>query len=204
MTQSLRSVLVVDDDEEIRDLLARYLSGQGFDVRVAPDRRQLLAALEIGGVDLVVLDVMLPDGSGIEICRDLRGQGSMVPIILLTALKEDVDRIVGLEVGADDYLGKPFNPRELAARIRAVLRRQTIGLQRDSLDRGVPFRGLYDRTCAAARPHGRRRGNRVHRGRIRSSSRVGGTSQDAFSRASNCWIFAGRQPTRSTARSTCS
>ncbi|WP_428351994.1 response regulator [Lichenifustis flavocetrariae] len=114
---------MVDDDEEIRSLLARYLVTQGFGVRVASDRRGLHQVLERDGVDLVVLDVMLPDGSGIEICRDLRAHGSTVPIILLTALKEEVDRIIGLEVGADDYLGKPFNPRELAARIRAVLRR---------------------------------------------------------------------------------
>jgi DNA-binding response OmpR family regulator len=134
--------VVADDDAEIQDLLGRYLAGQGFDVRAAPDRRALLAALANGGVDLVVLDVMLPDGSGLEICRDLRGQGSVVPIILLTALKEDVDRIVGLEVGADDYLGKPFNPRELVARIRAVLRRQTGGLQRDALDRAYRFEGF--------------------------------------------------------------
>ena len=75
-------------------------------------------------VDLIVLDVMLPDGSGLDACRDLRAQRSNVPIILLTALKEDVDRIIGLEIGADDYLGKPFNPRELIARVRAVLRRR--------------------------------------------------------------------------------
>jgi DNA-binding response OmpR family regulator len=121
--QDLPSILVVDDDEEIRDLLARYLTTQSFHVSTARDRKSLLAAVDQRNVDLVVLDVMLPDGSGIEICRELRARGTSTPIILLTALKEEVDRIVGLEVGADDYLGKPFNPRELAARIRAVLRR---------------------------------------------------------------------------------
>lgn len=139
--QNLPLILVVDDDEEIRDLLARYLSTQSFRVQVAADRRQCMQRLESTGVDLVVLDVMLPDGSGIEICRDLRAKGMSVPIILLTALKEDIDRIVGLEVGADDYLGKPFNPRELAARIRAVLRRR-IAPREASSARSYRFEGF--------------------------------------------------------------
>lgn len=116
-------ILIVDDDLEIRKLLGRYLSEQGFRVTLASDKRTLNAALESNHIKLIVLDVMLPDGSGLDICRDLRAEDSAVPIILLTALKEDADRIIGLEIGADDYLGKPFNPRELAARIRAVLRR---------------------------------------------------------------------------------
>ncbi|MDQ2082752.1 response regulator transcription factor [Xanthobacteraceae bacterium Astr-EGSB] len=116
-------ILVVDDDLEIRKLLARYLQEQGFRVQLASkcaDVRERIAAHQI---DLIVLDVMLPDGSGLDLCRDLRATRCRIPIILLTALKEDVDRIIGLEIGADDYLGKPFNPRELVARIRAVLRR---------------------------------------------------------------------------------
>ena len=117
-------ILIVDDDLQIRKLLGRYLAEQGFRVTLASDKRTLNAALESNDIKLIVLDVMLPDGSGLEICRDMRTQKSLIPIILLTALKEDVDRIIGLEIGADDYLGKPFNPRELAARIRAVLRRQ--------------------------------------------------------------------------------
>lgn len=115
-------ILVVDDDEEIRKLLSRYLQTQGCRVTTAASARELKERLESAKPDLVVLDVMLPDGSGVDICRDIR-KGSGVPIILLTALKEDVDRIIGLEIGADDYVGKPFNPRELVARIRAVLRR---------------------------------------------------------------------------------
>src|SRR5262249_7083476 len=115
-------ILVVDDDEEIRSLLGRYLARQGFRVSLAADRRELMARLEAANIQLIVLDVLLPDGSGLDICRDLRARSS-IPIILLTALKEDVDRIIGLEIGADDYLGKPFNPRELVARIRAILRR---------------------------------------------------------------------------------
>jgi two-component system OmpR family response regulator len=118
-------ILIVDDDLQIRKLLGRYLAEQGFRVTLASDRRTLMAALESNDIKLIVLDVMLPDGSGLEICRNMRSENVPIPIILLTALKEDVDRIIGLEIGADDYLGKPFNPRELAARIRAVLRRQS-------------------------------------------------------------------------------
>lgn len=122
-------ILIVDDDLQIRKLLGRYLAEQGFRITLASDRRTLEAALESNDIKLIVLDVMLPDGSGLDICRDMRAENSPIPIILLTALKEDVDRIIGLEIGADDYLGKPFNPRELAARIRAVLRRQNDGGQ---------------------------------------------------------------------------
>lgn len=122
--QNTPHVLVVDDDLEIRKLLGRYLTSQEFRVTLASDRRTFSEALTLNEISLIVLDVLLPDGSGLEICRDLRLTGSRIPIILLTALKEDVDRILGLEFGADDYLGKPFNPRELVARIRAVLRRK--------------------------------------------------------------------------------
>jgi len=122
--QSQPHILVVDDDREIRTLLGRYLDGQGFRVSVAADRRECEQKLGSGQFDLIVLDVMLPDGSGLDICRSLRDRKPLIPVILLTALKEDVDRIVGLELGADDYLGKPFNPRELIARVRAVLRRR--------------------------------------------------------------------------------
>jgi two-component system phosphate regulon response regulator OmpR len=116
-------VLVVDDDLEIRKLLARYMLEQGFRVQLASKCADVRERIVTDHIDLIVLDVMLPDGSGLDLCRDLRTMRSRIPIILLTALKEDVDRIIGLEIGADDYLGKPFNPRELVARIRAVLRR---------------------------------------------------------------------------------
>lgn len=121
--QTSPHIAVVDDDPQIRKLLARYLDGQGFRVSLAQDRRSFEGLLATAQIDLVVLDVLLPDGSGLDICRDLQGQRGHPPVILLTALKEDIDRIIGLELGADDYLGKPFNPRELVARIRAVLRR---------------------------------------------------------------------------------
>jgi two-component system OmpR family response regulator len=123
--QTSPHILVVDDDPEIRRLLGRYLDSQNFRVTLAADRRDCEEAIAAGRIDLVVLDVMLPDGSGLEICRDLRQRRAHLPVILLTALKEDVDRIIGLEIGADDYIGKPFNPRELVARIRAVLRRSS-------------------------------------------------------------------------------
>lgn len=116
-------ILIVDDDAEIRSLLARYLGGQSFRTQTAASRRECEARIGQGAPDLVVLDVMLPDGSGLDICRDLRARHPQLSIIMLTALKEDVDRIIGLEIGADDYMVKPFNPRELVARIKAVLRR---------------------------------------------------------------------------------
>jgi two-component system OmpR family response regulator len=117
-------ILIVDDDFEIRQLLSRYLSEQGFQVTTAESGLKMNQALAKQAHDLVVLDVMLEDVSGLDLCRTLRSK-STTPIILLTALKEDIDRIVGLELGADDYVSKPFNPRELLARIRAVLRRST-------------------------------------------------------------------------------
>jgi two-component system OmpR family response regulator len=116
-------ILVVDDDRDIRELLARFLVKHGLRVSVAKDGAEMLRAFDLCAFDLVVLDVMMPGEDGLALTRRLRGRGSDVPIIMLTAMGEDTDRIVGLEVGADDYLPKPFNPRELLARIKAVLRR---------------------------------------------------------------------------------
>jgi len=118
-------ILVVDDDVRLRDLLTRYLGEQGFQVAALPDARDLDRKLQRDPPRLVVLDLMLPGEDGLAVCRRLRAAGESVPIIMLTAKGEDVDRIVGLEMGADDYLPKPFNPRELVARIHAVLRRQS-------------------------------------------------------------------------------
>ncbi len=123
MSTQPHQILVADDDSEIRKLLARYMKEQGFRVLLASSCAEIHEKIVTHQIDLIVLDVMLPDGSGLDLCRDLRAARSNIPIILLTALQEDVDRIIGLEIGADDYLGKPFNPRELVARIRAVLRR---------------------------------------------------------------------------------
>ncbi|BAO82645.1 response regulators consisting of a CheY-like receiver domain and a winged-helix DNA-binding domain [Serpentinimonas maccroryi] len=117
-------IVVVDDDARIRELLNRYLSQQGFEVLLAADARALDKLLQRETFDLIVLDLMLPGEDGLSICRRLRAGRLRTPIIMLTAKGEDVDRIVGLEIGADDYLGKPFNPRELLARIHAVLRRR--------------------------------------------------------------------------------
>ncbi len=116
-------ILVVDDDARIRDLLRRYLAQEGFDVLLAEDGKALNRLLTREKVDLIVLDLMLPGEDGLSICRRLRRLNHSTPIIMLTAKVDDVDRIVGLEVGSDDYLPKPFNPRELLARIHAVLRR---------------------------------------------------------------------------------
>jgi two-component system OmpR family response regulator len=122
-------VLVVDDDPEIRELLARYLARNGYRVSVAEDAGSLERALNADQVDLVILDIMMPGPDGLEITRDLRAR-SEIPIIMLTARGDDTDRIVGLEMGADDYLPKPFNPRELLARIKTVLRRAAAPLAR--------------------------------------------------------------------------
>ena len=124
-------ILVVDDDRDIRDLLARFLERHGFRVTTARDAREARRALGAGHHQLVVLDLMLPGESGIDFARWLRRQGSL-PIVMLTAMGEETDRIIGLELGADDYLTKPFNPRELLARIRAVLRRAGDGAHDDA------------------------------------------------------------------------
>lgn len=115
-------LLVVDDDREIRDLVSRFLTRHGYRVTTARDGREMKQALADWNVDLIVLDLMLPGTDGLTLCRELRAS-SKIPVIMLTAMGEELDRIVGLEMGADDYLPKPFNPRELLARIKAVLRR---------------------------------------------------------------------------------
>lgn len=115
-------ILVTDDDSEIRDLLGEFLRKQGFRVTGARDGNEMRKAMSGGKVDLVILDVMLPGDDGLKLCRELRSQ-SNIPIIMLTAMGDETDRIVGLEMGADDYLPKPFSPRELLARVKAVLRR---------------------------------------------------------------------------------
>ena len=124
MAELKTRILVVDDDQRLRDLLVKYLSGEGYDVKAVPDARGMDKQLGRERYDLVVLDLMLPGEDGLAICRRLRGQQTSPAIIMLTAKGDDVDRIVGLEMGADDYLPKPFNPRELLARINAVLRRR--------------------------------------------------------------------------------
>lgn len=117
-------ILVVDDDARIRDLLRRYLTQEGFEVILAEDGKALNRLMLRETADLIVLDLMMPGVDGLTALRQLRAAGDDIPVIMLTARADDVDRIVGLELGADDYLGKPFNPRELLARVQAVLRRR--------------------------------------------------------------------------------
>jgi two-component system OmpR family response regulator len=137
-------LLVVEDDREIRDLVARFLTKHGFRASVAADGRAMDKVLDTAKINLVVLDVMLPGGEdGLALCRRLRADSS-VPIVLLTALAEETDRIIGLELGADDYVTKPFSPRELLARIRAVLRRapgQSLGGAPAEPSRVLAFNG---------------------------------------------------------------
>ena len=140
-------VLVIDDDRRLGDMLCTYLQGQGLTVEAHLDATSGLAALDCGGFDAVVLDVMLPDIDGFEVCRRIRA-GSEVPILMLTARGDETDRVVGLELGADDYLPKPFSPRELLARLRAITRRNRPGpvtpevLRFDDLDGDLDARAV--------------------------------------------------------------
>jgi len=120
--ETSRPILVVDDSPDIRDPLARYLAKNGIRVSKANGGQELRRALKTSAIDLVVIDIMMPGEDGLSLCRFMR-ETTNIPVILLTALSEETDRVVGLEIGADDYVVKPFNPRELLARIRAVLRR---------------------------------------------------------------------------------
>ena len=124
MNTSVRKLVVVDDDAKLRDLLNRYLTEQQFEVTLAADSASLNRLMQRESFDLIILDQMLPGEDGLSIIRRLRAANDRTPIIMLTAKGDDVDRIIGLEMGADDYMQKPFNPRELVARVHAVLRRQ--------------------------------------------------------------------------------
>ncbi len=126
MGHETSKILVVDDDMRLRSLLERYLVEQGFQVRTAANSEQMDRLLERENFHLMVLDLMLPGEDGLSICRRLRNKENELPIIMLTAKGDEVDRIIGLEMGADDYLPKPFNPRELLARAKAVLRRKSV------------------------------------------------------------------------------
>ena len=134
-------ILMVDDDAGIRDVVSDFLGRHGYRVETAADGQEMERALERGPVDLIVLDVMLPGEDGLAICRRLTSSDSCPPIIMLSAMGEDTDRIVGLELGADDYLAKPCNPRELLARVRAVLRRAEQRSTSSALGAGCEFAG---------------------------------------------------------------
>src|SRR5829696_5641332 len=128
-------VLLIDDDTRMYELLAQYLGQNGISVTHAADGGRGLAALEAGAYDAVLLDVMMPGMDGLEVCRRIRAK-STLPVIMLTARGDETDRVVGLELGADDYLAKPFSPRELLARLRAVLRRAQPELEQERLSVG--------------------------------------------------------------------
>jgi len=123
MSTPSEHLLVVDDDREIRNLLTEYLTQAGFRVTAVGDGKAMRRAIEANRIDLVILDLMLPGEDGLSLCRDMRTRSNSLPVLMLTARGDEVDRIVGLEMGADDYLAKPFNPRELLARIKTILRR---------------------------------------------------------------------------------
>ena len=142
-------ILVVDDDAKLRDLLVRYLGQQGYTVDTLPDARELQRKLARNRPDLMVLDVMMPGEDGLAVVRRLRAQGEMVPVIMLTARGEDIDRILGLEMGADDYLPKPFSLEELLARMRSLLRRQST-VKKTVLDHGDLKLDLLARTLHVA------------------------------------------------------
>jgi len=129
-------ILVVDDDREIRESLVKLLESEGFNSRVAADGKEMFDILSGQKVDVILLDVMLPGQDGFELCRKVRAESNMPPVIMITAKDQEIDRVVGLELGADDYIVKPFSSRELIARIKVVLRRV-----RSSS--GYPSRGLY-------------------------------------------------------------
>ncbi|MCR6740451.1 response regulator [Aeromonas dhakensis] len=146
MNQNSTHILVVDDHSEIRDLLKRFLEQHGLRVSCARDGKEMKRLLEVREFDLLVLDLMMPGEDGLTLCRELRAKSSL-PIIMLTAMGEETDRIIGLEMGADDYLAKPFNPRELLARIKAVMRRTQVEPQpvAEALTRDLRFdRWLLD------------------------------------------------------------
>ena len=124
----MQSILVVDDEKNIIELAKLYLERDGYKVEGVTSGQEALSKQRTFGPDLIILDLMLPDIDGFDVCRQIRTKSS-VPILMLTAKKEDIDKIVGLELGADDYLTKPFNPRELVARVKAVLRRYQMGIQ---------------------------------------------------------------------------
>ena len=154
MGATVKTILVVDDEENIRDLATMYLQKEGFAVITAVDGEEGLEAARLKKPDLVVLDVMMPRMDGLDVCRALRRE-SDVPVLIPTARSDDIDRIVGLELGADDYMGKPFNPRELTARVKAILRRAEGGntreqeagefrLQREPVDPGELLTDVAD------------------------------------------------------------
>lgn len=148
-------ILLIEDDARLAGMVRDYLGGSGFHVSVAPTGAQGLTLQDRDRFDAVILDLMLPDMDGLEVCRRLRASGAPVPVMMLTAKGDPMDRVVGLEIGADDYLPKPFEPRELLARLRAILRRggaapdvQTLRFGRLEIDPGAMLARIDGRDCA--------------------------------------------------------
>ncbi len=139
MATNPASILIVDDDPKIRDLTTQYLIDQGLNVHAANGGREMDNFIASHPVRLIILDLMMPEESGLAICQRLRGSGNLTPIIILTAKGDEIDRIVGLEMGADDYVSKPFNPRELLARINAVLRRNELKRSQNATPETLSF-----------------------------------------------------------------
>ena len=166
-------ILIVDDDEAIRDLLHEFLKKRGMRVSVARDSEEMQDVLARTPIDLLILDVMLPGKSGMEICREIR-MHSRIPIIMLTAITETTDRVVGLEMGADDYVSKPFDPRELLARVRAVLRRlDTSAPDRRMEPQILQIRRLDHGLRAAKTCLARYRARGTHDSRIQPAGSIG-------------------------------
>lgn len=139
MAMNPPSILIVDDDPKIRDLTSQYLIDQGLNVHAASGGKEMDVFIANHQVSLIILDLMMPEENGLAICQRLRGSGNFTPIIILTAKGDEIDRIVGLEMGADDYVSKPFNPRELLARINAVLRRNELKQSQNSNSENLAF-----------------------------------------------------------------
>ena len=142
MSEKKYLIVLVDDDPKIRNLTAKYINDQGLDIITASGGKELDEIVRKNEVDLIILDLMMPDESGLTICQRYRVNKVNIPIIMLTAKGDEVDRIVGLEMGADDYLPKPFNPRELLARVNAILRRQN-SPKEESINKLIKF-GAYE------------------------------------------------------------
>lgn len=140
--EEISTILVVDDDDGIRDLLAKFLRQHNFNTVLAKNGEEMEAVLSSNTVDLIILDILMPGKDGLTLCRETRAH-SRIPILMLTAISEDVDRILGLEMGADDYLSKPFNPRELLARVKAILRRSQ-GTAQEAIDSSLQQHTYYE------------------------------------------------------------
>ena len=174
----MATVLVVDDEPIVREVVVRYLQHEGYETLEAGDGDRARELLEAGPPDLVVLDIMLPGPDGLSLCRWIRARSDL-PVILLTARGEEADRIVGLELGADDYVTKPFSPRELAARVRTVLRRSSRPVLREAK---LALRRPRDRR-RHARGHARRRAPPAHRARSSTCSGSSPATRAGSSRA---------------------